>query len=69
MKKKQLKEYMQKPVAELKKEVQLLKTKLAKLKFDLASGKVKNIQDLNFTKKTIAQILTIINQKEKHDAK
>ena len=41
-----------------------LKEKLRELKFNLASGKVKNVRDIRKTKKDIARILTIINEKK-----
>jgi len=37
--------------------------KLRKLKFDLSSGKVKNVREIRKVKKNIARILTLINQK------
>jgi len=38
---------------------------LRQLRFDLASGKVKNIRTIRHSKKTIARILTVINEKGK----
>jgi len=37
-----------------------LKNKLAKLKFDLSLGKLKNVREIRETKKDIARILTIL---------
>ncbi len=49
-----------------KKELQALlnseKEKLRQLRFDLASGKVKNIRAIRDTRKTIARIMTVINE-------
>ncbi len=64
MKKQELKKYREKPISELQKELALLREKLLKLKFDLAAGKVKNIQEIRNVKKSIAQILTLINEKK-----
>ena len=37
--------------------------KLRKLRFDLASGKVKNIREIRGLKKDIARILTVLKEK------
>ncbi len=42
--------------------------KLQRLRFDLASKKLKNTGELNQTKKLIAKILTIISQERKNHA-
>ena len=55
-----------KPLPELQKDLADYREKLRKLKFDLSQGKVKNIREIQETKKTIARILTIINQQ--HEA-
>ncbi|MCS6788961.1 MAG: 50S ribosomal protein L29 [Patescibacteria group bacterium] len=39
---------------------------LKQMKFDLNSGKVKNIKDIKKLKKDIAQILTLINEMNKN---
>ncbi len=39
------------------------KEKLAKLKFDLSLGKLKNVREIRETKKDIARILTILKEK------
>ena len=64
MKKKNFQEIKNKPVAELQKELVGHRERFRVLKFDLAAGKVKNIREIKEVKKTIAQILTIINNKE-----
>ena len=46
----------EKPVIELKKELNEYYVKLVNLKFDLSMGKVKNIQEIKETKKSIARI-------------
>jgi large subunit ribosomal protein L29 len=40
-----------------------LREKLRQLRFDHAAGKLKNIQDIRNTKKTIARILTVLNER------
>ncbi len=64
MKKKELSEYKNKTLKELHKDLANLRERLVNLKFDLAAGKIKNIRDIRAIKKSIAQILTIINQKK-----
>jgi len=39
--------------------------KLRQLRFNLASGKVKNVKEIHMVKKDIARILTIINREQK----
>lgn len=39
---------------------------LKQMRFDLNSGKIKNIKDIKKIKKDIAQILTLINEKNKN---
>ena len=43
--------------------------KLRQLRFDLASGKVKNVAEIKETKKTIARILTILKERELKNSK
>lgn len=62
MKTKELQSFKNKPAAELKKELGGYREKLRKLKFDLSAGKVKNIREIKETKKTIARILTFMNE-------
>ncbi|MEK7629790.1 MAG: 50S ribosomal protein L29 [Patescibacteria group bacterium] len=66
MKKKEFKTYKEKTIVELKKELGRFRERLVILKFDLAAGKVKNIRDIRAVKKSIAQILTLLN-KEKNE--
>ena len=53
-------ELRQKPKEELKKLLIDNKERLRSLKFDLASGKVKNVREIRSLKKDIARILTIL---------
>ncbi len=54
------KEFKQKSKDELQKLLQNLREKLRQLRFDLASGKVKNVREIRQIKKDIARILTIL---------
>ncbi len=55
-------ELRQKSTGELQKLLQANREKLRQLKFDLASGKVKNVREIRKTKKEIAKILTILKR-------
>lgn len=59
----EFKELLQKPEEELKKMLQDSRERLRQLKFDLSSGKVKNIREIRQIKKDIARILTLFSQK------
>jgi len=50
-------------IEELNKLLKEKRDKLERLKFDLAVGKVKNISEIRKTKKDIAQIMTLLNEK------
>lgn len=56
-----IQELKQKSKDELGKLLQDSRERLRQLKFDLASGKVKNIKEIREIKKDIARILTIIH--------
>ncbi len=51
---------------ELKRALEQNQEKLRSLRFDLASGKVKNVREIRETKKTIARIYTIIKERKNH---
>ncbi len=53
-------EIRQKSKLELQKLLQDSREKLRQLRFDLASGKVKNVREIRMTRRDIARILTII---------
>lgn len=55
-----LDELKRKTKPELQKLLQDSREKLRQLRFDLASGKVKNVREIRTIKKDIARILTII---------
>lgn len=52
--------------SELKKALEQNQEKLRSLRFDLASGKVKNVREIRETRKTIARIYTIIKERKIH---
>ena len=56
-------ELRKKSKRELQKLLQQEREKLLSLRFDLAAGKLKNFQKIKQTKRDIARILTILNQK------
>jgi len=53
-------ELRQKSKSELQKLLQDSREKLRQLRFDLASGKVKNVREIRGLKKDIARILTLL---------
>lgn len=57
-------ELRQKSKNELQKMLRDSREKLRQLRFDLASGKVKNVREIRQTKKDIARILTKLCQKK-----
>ena len=62
MKKNEIKELKNKSVGELEAIVRESSEKLRALRFDLAAGKVKNVNELHHTRKRIARAKTFINQ-------
>ncbi len=58
-----LKELREKDIKTLTKELVLMNEKLTKLRSDLAFRKLKNIRQITLTRRSIAQIWTILNQK------
>ena len=59
------KELRLKPEEELNQLLSESQKKLRELRFNLASGKVKNVRTIRVLKKDIARILTILNEKMK----
>ena len=57
------KELRLKPEEELNQLLSESQKKLRELRFNLASGKVKNVRTIRVLKKDIARILTILNEK------
>ena len=64
MKKEKLQEFRNKSDGELMKNLAENRERLSRLLFDLAQGKVKNISEIKEAKRTIARILTLMNQKK-----
>lgn len=56
-------ELRKKSKTDLEKLLQERRERLRVLRFDLASGKVKNVQEIGATQKDIARILTILKEK------
>lgn len=56
-------ELRQKSKAELQKILAGNQERLRQLKFDLTSGKVKNVREIRHFKKEIARVLTLLKQK------
>ena len=65
MKYKDIQELKAKPAAELQKLLKENRERLRVLRFDLAAGKVKNVNELHTVKKTIARVLTFLKQEPK----
>jgi ribosomal protein L29 len=68
MKKKDLQELKNKPVVELSRLMRDGSEKLRALRFDLAAGKVKNVNELRALRKNIARMQTFIRE-GKNDTK
>lgn len=60
-----IRELRQKPKKELQENLIGLRDKLRELRFNLTGGKVKNIKEIHQTKKDIAKVLTLLNEKSK----
>ena len=60
------KELRLKPEEELNQLLSESQKKLRELRFNLASGKVKNVRTIRVLKKDIARILTILNEKSEN---
>jgi len=58
------KEYQKKTESELEKMVREDRAKLQQLRFELSSGKVKNVREIRSTRKEIARILTLLKQRK-----
>lgn len=62
-----IKEIREKNSEELQLLLAAMREKLSKFRFDLEARKLKNNQEIQKTRKTIAQILTILKEKEKKE--
>jgi large subunit ribosomal protein L29 len=58
-----IRELRQKSEKELRETLVSLRDKLRELRFNLIGGKVKNIKEIHQTKKDIARVLTLIDEK------
>jgi ribosomal protein L29 len=67
MKKKEIQELKNKSVGELERLVIDSGERLRALRFDLAAGKVKNVNELHQTRKKIARAKTFLNQHGKNN--
>ena len=65
MKKKEIKQLREKTLHEFQRELLDNREKLRSLKFDLYSGKVKNVKSIHETKRIIARILTFMKELSK----
>lgn len=59
-----IEELRKKDSAELQKSIQDLKKKLSDFRFRFSSNKLKNVKEIESTKKDIARMLTILNEKK-----
>ena len=60
-----IKELKQKTDKELKEVLIHLRDTLRELRFNLAGGKVKNINEIHRTRRDVARVLTLIKQNER----
>jgi len=60
-------EIRQKTKEELQKLLKDNREKLRQLRFDLISGKVKNVREIRLIKKDIARILTLLRNTKKYE--
>ena len=65
MKRKEILELKNKPTAEMLSLLRDSEEKLRGLRFQLALGKVKSVQEIRFLRKNIARIKTLLRQNEK----
>ncbi len=61
----ELSEIRKKSVSQLQKSLQDLREKLRDIRFRVTSNKLKNVGEVKETKKEIARILTVLNEKNK----
>jgi ribosomal protein L29 len=64
MKKSKIIEARSKEITELKKQLMETQQQLVKLRLEIASGKIKNTKASKSLRKDIAQLLTLIKEKE-----
>ena len=64
-----IQEFKQKSKSELQKDLVDSKERVRSLRFDLASGKVKNVREIRTLKKDIARILTLLTESRQDGTK
>lgn len=64
MKKKELTTHRGKSVEDIMKEIRELEARKEALQFDLAAGKVKNIREIRTVKKSVAQLNTLLRERQ-----
>ncbi len=64
MKKKELQEIRKKPASAIEKEIWTARDRVHNLYIDLSLGKVKSVQEFHSVKKRVAQLETILREKE-----
>jgi ribosomal protein L29 len=69
MKKKDLNELKTKTTAELKKLCKEAKVALVKIRMEINTGKIKNVNSMGKKRDEIAKMLTIINEKQELETK
>lgn len=65
MKRSEVQKLKEKSLDELKKELIQSRESLRALRFDLASGKVKNSSEVREMRKKIARLITLVREKER----
>ena len=68
-KQEQMREFLRLDKEGLQRELQRQRDKLRQFRFDLASGKVRDVRAIRVVKKNIARIMTILNSKFKSKVK
>ena len=64
IKRKDLQIFRERSLQEIAREAAGIKKKLSEVRFELASGKGKNLREVRRLKTTLAQLLTLIQEKE-----
>ena len=63
--KEKIREFSRLPKQELQRNLSEKRERLRQLRFDLASGKVKNVREIREIRRDIARIMTILKKKNK----
>lgn len=62
--KEKVREFLRMSKKQLQRVLDEKKEKLRQFRFDLTTGKVKNVREIRSTRKDIARILTLLNKKQ-----